>query len=122
MSDIYNAVTLGSTEIITAATLRRISGSLAGMVLAALLIFSAAPRTAMSQTGPAGIGNSATNVLWLRSDQGTTTTTGGETVQEWEDISGNDSHVSQTEETRKPEMYPGSSGFPDLPFGEYSIH
>ena len=82
MSPIHKTFTLGSAEIITAATLRRISGSLAGMVLAALIIFSAAPRTAMSQTGPAGIGNSATNVLWLRSDQGTSTTTGGEIVQE----------------------------------------
>ncbi len=104
MSAIHKTFTLGSAEKITAVNLRRISGHLAGMILAAFIIFSAAPRTAMSQTGPAGIGNSATNVLWLRSDQGTSTTTGGERVEEWEDISGNDNHVSQTEEARKPEM------------------
>ena len=104
MSNIYKAFTLGSTEIITAAKLRRISGSLAGMVLAAFIIFSAAPRTALSQSGPAGIGNSATNVLWLRSDQGTSTTTDGEAIEEWEDISDNNNHSAQTEEVRKPGM------------------
>ena len=32
--------------------------------------------------GPAGIGTSATNLLWLRSDEGTSTTDGGDTIEE----------------------------------------
>jgi hypothetical protein len=33
----------------------------------------------MSQTGPAGTGNNTNNVLWLHSDQGTSTTTSVDT-------------------------------------------
>ena len=51
------------------------------MLPAALIILTTLSFNALAQTGPAGIGNSTTNVLWLRSDQGTSSTTGGETVQ-----------------------------------------
>lgn len=61
-----------------------------------------------SQTGPAGIETSANNVLWLKADKGTfsnagtTASTLGGVVQQWNDQSGNAKHATQTIATSKP--------------------
>ncbi|MES2763299.1 MAG: T9SS type A sorting domain-containing protein [Bacteroidota bacterium] len=56
----------------------------------------------VSQTGPAGIGTSANNVLWLKGDAGTSTTTNGASITSWNDQSGNAINVTQTVTTRQP--------------------
>ncbi|MFZ0282779.1 MAG: hypothetical protein WAL29_14100, partial [Bacteroidales bacterium] len=54
-----------------------------------------------SQTGPGGVGNSASNRLWLKADigvyrdAGTTPASDGEKVQRWSDNSGNNNHANQ---------------------------
>lgn len=61
-----------------------------------------------SQTGPAGVGNSATNELWLIAegnvftDAGVTVGANGSSIEQWSDISGNNNHASQTNATFKP--------------------
>jgi hypothetical protein len=42
-----------------------------------------------AQTGPGGVGTSATNVIWLKANAGTSTTTDGVAVSGWNDQSGN---------------------------------
>lgn len=51
---------------------------------------------------PAGIGNTEQNVVWLRADQGTSSTTDLLPVNEWQDISGNSLHAQQTEGSLQP--------------------
>ena len=54
-----------------------------------------------AQTGPAGIGNSTTNRMWLKADAnvysnaGTTLATNGSLVQQWNDKSGNNINATQ---------------------------
>ena len=61
-----------------------------------------------SQTGPAGVGASSSNVLWLKADvgtfsnAGTTASTAGGTVQQWNDQSGNSKHAIQLTAGFKP--------------------
>jgi hypothetical protein len=53
-----------------------------------------------SQTGPAGVETSTDNVLWLKADQGTfnnagtTPSTAGGAIQQWNDQSGNGINVT----------------------------
>ena len=61
-----------------------------------------------SQTGLAGVESSADNVLWLKADKGTfsnagtTASTAGGTVQQWNDQSGNNKHAIQLTAGLKP--------------------
>lgn len=61
-----------------------------------------------SQNGPAGIGSSASNVLWLMansgvfSDAGITPAINGNNVQQWNDVSGNAVPTSQGTVSRRP--------------------
>jgi hypothetical protein len=55
-----------------------------------------------SQTGPAGVGSSSTNIIWLKADAGSSTTTSGNAVSQWNDQSGNNNNVSQATATRQP--------------------
>jgi hypothetical protein len=57
---------------------------------------------AFGQTGPGGVGTSANNVLWLKADVGTSTTTPGASVSTWNDMSGNGINVSQTLPAQQP--------------------
>ncbi|MGD1847014.1 MAG: hypothetical protein ACFB10_16615 [Salibacteraceae bacterium] len=72
------------------------------------LLLAAAPALAFAQTGPGGVGDASTNVLWLRSDAGvysdagTTPATNNSVVQEWHDQSGNGIVFSQTTATNQP--------------------
>jgi len=61
-----------------------------------------------AQNGPAGVGNSASNVLWLManssvfSDAGVTPAVNGSNVQQWNDVSGNSVPVTQAALSRRP--------------------
>ena len=58
--------------------------------------------TSSSQSGPAGVGTSATNGLWLKVDAGTSTTTDGVGISSWVDQSGNGNTVSQATANQQP--------------------
>lgn len=45
-----------------------------------------------SQTGPGGVGNASTNLIWVRTDRGLTSN--GTTVSSWTDLSGNNNNPS----------------------------
>lgn len=55
-----------------------------------------------SQTGPGGVGNSTNNVLWLKSDSGTSTSTNGQPISSWNDASGNANNTSQANVSQQP--------------------
>ena len=63
---------------------------------------------AAAQTGPAGVGTSATNVLWLSADSGvysnagTMLAAGGANVQQWNDRSGNGRHAIENTVGNRP--------------------
>lgn len=71
----------------------------------------------LGQTGPAGVGTSATNVLWLKADAGTSTTTNGSSVSTWTDQSGNGVVLGQTDAAQQP-LFVNSlmNGFPAIEF------
>lgn len=59
-------------------------------------------------TGPGGVGNSTNNKLWLMADAnvysnaGTTLATNGNTVQQWNDLSGNNNNATQLTAGNRP--------------------
>ena len=61
-----------------------------------------------AQTGPGGVGNSASNRLWLKADigvyrdNGVTLATDGDRAQRWTDASGNNNHANQANNGSKP--------------------
>jgi len=68
---------------------------------------------AYSQTGPGGVGDNTSNVVWFRADAevyndaGTTPASDGETVQQWNDQSGNANNASQGSSGNRPEYKTG---------------
>lgn len=71
----------------------------------------------LGQTGPAGVGTSATNVLWLKADAGTSTTTNGSAVSSWTDQSGNGIVLGQTTAAQQPAFVSSlMNGFPAIEF------
>lgn len=73
--------------------------------------------SSFGQSGPAGVGTSATNVLWLKADAGTSTSTNGSPVSSWNDQSGNGVVLSQSTAIQQP-LYVSSliNGFPAIEF------
>lgn len=76
-----------------------------------------------SQTGPGGIGNNSSNILWLKGDGGAYTDAGvtqashGQQVQQWNDYSGNNNHATQGTAGNKPLFHVNSAnGQPGLRF------
>lgn len=69
------------------------------------------------QSGPAGVGTSATNVLWLKADAGTSASTNGSPVASWNDQSGNGVVLSQNTALQQP-LYVSSlmNGLPAIEF------
>ncbi len=67
-----------------------------------LLLFIAINGFLFSQTGPAGVGSSTNNVLWLKANAGTSTTTNGAATSSWNDQSGNGINVSQGTAVQRP--------------------
>lgn len=58
--------------------------------------------TGNAQTGPAGVGSPANNVLWLKADIGPSSGTSGTPISFWNDQSGNGIHVTQTVSAQQP--------------------
>ncbi|WP_027420659.1 T9SS type A sorting domain-containing protein [Crocinitomix catalasitica] len=78
---------------------------------AALLLGLLASNTIVAQTGPAGVGNSVNNQIWL--DANSTGFPDGGSVARWSDISGNDNHFLQPLSRFQPVFE--SSGIGGLP-------
>ena len=83
-------------------------------ILAVVLI----GHTLFGQTGPAGVGTSANNPLWLKADAGTSTTTNGSPVSAWNDQSGNANNALQTTFPTQQPLYVSSlmNGMPAIQF------
>src|ERR1700712_3813442 len=70
-----------------------------------------------SQTGPAGVGSSTNNVLWLKADAGTSSTTNNTAISFWNDQSGNAINVTQTVSIQQPSFATSViNGFPAVLF------
>ncbi|MBS1638150.1 MAG: T9SS type A sorting domain-containing protein [Bacteroidetes bacterium] len=70
-----------------------------------------------AQTGPAGIGGTSTNMLWLKADVGVTNATNNASVSAWNDQSGNGNNVSQATGNSQPIYQTGIiNGFPAILF------
>lgn len=68
-----------------------------------------------AQTGPGGVGTSATNVLWLAADRGISVTSGA--VTNWADQSGNGFNAVPNAATARPAFVSSSvNGYPSLSF------
>jgi hypothetical protein len=79
--------------------------------------------TSSSQSGPAGVGNTASNKLWLKgdggafTDLGVTQATNGQQVRQWNDLSGNNNHATQNTAANRPLFKANSAnGQPGLRF------
>ena len=70
-----------------------------------------------SQTGPAGVATSSTNVFWLKADAGTSSTVNNTAISLWSDQSGNSIDVTQTVSAQQP-LYTTNviNGFPAILF------
>ena len=79
-------------------------------------------------TGPGGVGNDTENDLWLRADKGVlniggTEASPGQSVQTWNDQSGNDNHVTQLTIPDQPLLVGNTiNGQPMLSFNGTSQH
>ena len=82
------------------------------ILLGAISVFSS-----FGQTGPAGVGSPATNVLWLKADAGTSTSTNGSPVSSWTDQSGNGVVLNQNTAAQRP-LFVSSlmNGYPSIEF------
>lgn len=85
--------------------------------LSLTLLVSLSVFSSFGQSGPAGVGTSATNVLWLKADAGTNTSTNGAPVTSWNDQSGNGVVLSQNTAVQQP-LFVSSlmNGFPAIEF------
>ncbi len=85
--------------------------------LSLTLLVSLSVFSSFGQSGPAGVGTSATNVLWLKADAGTSTSTNGAPVTSWNDQSGNGVVLSQNTAVQQP-LFVNSlmNGFPAIEF------
>jgi hypothetical protein len=87
--------------------------------LRALLIIPALALcvSAFAQSGPAGVGTSANNSLWLKADAGTSTTTNNNPISVWNDQSGNLNHATQATAGLQP-LYVSAlmNGMPAIKF------
>ncbi|OFY39124.1 MAG: hypothetical protein A2275_13400 [Bacteroidetes bacterium RIFOXYA12_FULL_35_11] len=70
--------------------------------------------------GPGGVGNNYTdnnfNVLWLRADYGTNTTTSGSAVTYWNDLSGNGNNATSPSGKEPDYLTPAIGGMPAVRF------
>jgi hypothetical protein len=67
-----------------------------------LITFFVIKSVLFSQTGPAGVGTSATNVFWIKADAGTSSTINNTRITSWNDQSGNGINVTQTVAVQQP--------------------
>lgn len=82
-----------------------------------LLFILLIPSFLFSQTGPGGVGDASTNSMWLKANQGTSTTVNDAKVASWLDASGNGNTMSQSIEDKKPVYVTNSfNGYPSITF------
>jgi len=88
-----------------------------------LLIIFISVIQVQAQSGPAGVGNTASNKLWLKgdggayTDLGVTQATNGQQVRQWDDRSGNNNHATQNTAANRPLFKANSAnGQPGLRF------
>jgi hypothetical protein len=82
-----------------------------------ILLSMLAAFSSVGQTGPAGVGSPATNVLWLKADAGTSTSTNGSPLASWADQSGNGVVLSQSNAAQRPQFVSSfMNGFPAIEF------
>jgi hypothetical protein len=87
-----------------------------------LVIWLFAVAGLFGQTGPGGVGNSTSNILWLRADL-ITELVETDRVQNWYDVSGNGNNVSQITPTNRPRFYTNIiNGFPVVDFASGGNH
>lgn len=80
-----------------------------------LFLFFLAGNAAFAQTGPGGVGNNTTNVLWLAGDFGVNAT--GTAVNSWTDRSGNANTAGSPTLAARPTLTTGAlNGYPILQF------
>jgi hypothetical protein len=80
-----------------------------------IIFFGVFPLFVQAQTGPGGVGNTASNFLWLSADQGVTAPLAG--VTSWADRSGNNNHALQPTANLQPILLPSSfNGYPAIAF------
>lgn len=85
------------------------------------LLFFCVSLNLLSQTGPAGVGSSATNVFWLKADKGTSSTVNATPISYWNDQSGNTVNVTQTVTAQQPSFATNVlNGFPGIEFDNTS--
>jgi hypothetical protein len=86
-----------------------------------ILLGMLAAFSSLGQTGPAGVGSPATNVLWLKADAGTSTSTNGSPLASWTDQSGNGVVLSQSNAAQQPQFLSSfMNGFPAIEFDNNS--
>jgi hypothetical protein len=88
-----------------------------------LFLIGVFSQSIFSQTGPGGVGNSATNRLWLKGDGGAFTDLGvtqanqNQQVRQWNDNSGNGNNATQGTAGNRPLFEANvANGFPGLRF------
>ncbi|MBA3680306.1 MAG: hypothetical protein H0W73_03825 [Bacteroidetes bacterium] len=85
--------------------------------LAIFLLAFGLPLPLFQQTGPAGVGTSASNVFWLKADAGTSSTVNATAISAWNDASGNSMNVTQTVAVQQPSFVTNvMNGFPAIQF------
>lgn len=82
-----------------------------------LLFILVLPSFLFSQTGPGGVGDASTNSMWLKANQGTSSSVAESPISSWTDCSGNGTVVSQATEIKQPIFKANSmNGYPALLF------
>lgn len=82
-----------------------------------LLFILVLPSFLFSQTGPGGVGDAFTNSMWLKANQGTSSSVAESPISSWTDCSGNGTVVSQATVTKQPIFKANSmNGYPALLF------
>ncbi len=103
ISDLFHIVLL--PESVLKSLKERYIGKLLLITVSIALLFTS---RANAQTGPGGVGNSASNRLWLKADAGVyrdagvTPAANTDDVYRWNDFSGNNNHASQPDGVHNP--------------------
>ena len=106
-------------NLVFATFLRKIGIGVPGLLfwLFVLLFGSSRFHLIQAQTGPAGIGNATSNILWLRAGDIQGIASGDSLDIAWPDTSGNQHHASQSTQTNQPLFLANRiNGYPSLQF------
>ena len=83
-----------------------------------LSIFLIISLNIFAQTGPAGVGSSTSNILWVRSED-LSSLSDGDRIATWADNSGNSNDLTQSDNSYKPEYKTNvQNGFPVVRFNQ----